>query len=501
MPKRLIQYSLLISCPGDIEEEVGIIEDCVSRFNNSFSDTLGIEVVTKYWGKNSFPQSGGKPQQLINRQIVDACDAAVAIFWTKFGTPTENYGSGTEEEVERMLASHKQVFMYFSDKKVSPSQLNSDEYKKVRAFKEKYKDKGLYFSYSSLEEFDKQFFSHLSQYFLSEKRVHEIKSECCPALKIVGITAVRRIDNNAHIMEFVPNARISKDQYLRLITNLVNDISNIKIEKDSMPAKSSLTSLVSSFYKPVEISDGDRKLISSVADVMELDIPDDFFFLGNLVEEITATNLYGSARVDGTELEKTKYKKLKELKKRIIQFSDWMRIVNAFSQVKCIKLALQNYGTAIDEDVEITLRFPRDCILQLQDFPSFSNDEKGYLLNTCDMKYMFGINDTPEYLNYYASIVKDYIPRQRRTSFALPGQTPNYSSEFSDELRNVFRYDFFNEGNSFVVKLNMQYIKHHTTVAFPTILFIQSTLEQIEYTITSRNIPEVIHGTIDVLAN
>ena len=31
------------------------------------------------------------------------CDAAVAIFWTKFGTPTDKYGSGTEEEIEEML--------------------------------------------------------------------------------------------------------------------------------------------------------------------------------------------------------------------------------------------------------------------------------------------------------------------------------------------------------------------------------------------------------------
>lgn len=35
--------------------------------------------------------------------------AAVAIFWTKFGTPTDKYGSGTEEEIEEMLSSNKQV--------------------------------------------------------------------------------------------------------------------------------------------------------------------------------------------------------------------------------------------------------------------------------------------------------------------------------------------------------------------------------------------------------
>ena len=40
---------------------------------------------------------GGKPQALLNEQFVNKCDAAVAIFWTRFGSPTDEYGSGTEE--------------------------------------------------------------------------------------------------------------------------------------------------------------------------------------------------------------------------------------------------------------------------------------------------------------------------------------------------------------------------------------------------------------------
>lgn len=123
MPKNVVQYDLLISCPGDITTEISIIEDAISQFNTQFSDTLGISVRTKHWHKNSYAQSGGKPQSLLNEQFVNDCDAAVAILWTRFGTPTDEYGSGTEEEVEIMLSSGKQVFMYFSDKPLSPSQI------------------------------------------------------------------------------------------------------------------------------------------------------------------------------------------------------------------------------------------------------------------------------------------------------------------------------------------------------------------------------------------
>lgn len=42
MPKNVVQYDLLISCPGDIISEISIIEDAVSQFNTQFSDALGL---------------------------------------------------------------------------------------------------------------------------------------------------------------------------------------------------------------------------------------------------------------------------------------------------------------------------------------------------------------------------------------------------------------------------------------------------------------------------
>ena len=103
MPQNVTQYDLLISCPGDIKEEIEVINRTVQKFNDQFSDTLGISIRTRHWSKNSYPQSGGKPQALLNEQFVKKCDAAVALFWTRFGTPTDEYGSGTEEEIEIII--------------------------------------------------------------------------------------------------------------------------------------------------------------------------------------------------------------------------------------------------------------------------------------------------------------------------------------------------------------------------------------------------------------
>ena len=52
--------------------------------------------------------------------IVDKCDAAAAIFQTRFGTPTDDYCSGSDEEIEKTITSGKNVFLYFSNAPVSP---------------------------------------------------------------------------------------------------------------------------------------------------------------------------------------------------------------------------------------------------------------------------------------------------------------------------------------------------------------------------------------------
>ena len=48
------------------------------------------------------------------------------------------------------------------------------------------------------------------------------------------------------------------------------------------------------------------------------------------------------------------------------------------------------------------------------------------------------------------------------------------------------------------VKLKLNYIKHNTTVAFPSVIFLKNKLLDIPYKITSKNNPDVIEGTLIV---
>ena len=498
MPKNVIQYDLLISCPGDIENEIKIIDDAVSQFNTQFSDALGISIRTKHWRKNSYAQSGGKPQALLNEQFVNDCDAAVAILWTRFGTPTDEYGSGTEEEVEIMLSSGKQVFMYFSDKPLFPSQMNEESYKKVQAFREKYKDRGIYFTYSTDEEFKTLFFAHLSQYFLSERRVAEVKGERHSELKIVGIDQTQHISDVAPIISFIPNTDMTISKYLERIRTLYADISARNLEKRiEIPEKIAKYTLA--FNKPVEIDEDDRNIICSMADQLGLNITEDFFVLGNLSQSSIPTGIMGGYSLNGTDAEKKKYDTIQKLLETISKVLEWAPVEKAFADKKCLKLALQNCGTDIDEDIEISLRIPKNSLLPISEFPRFDNDKMGYLLNDCDMSELFGICKTSTYSDYDSSIVtsRRFSPHVLTPS-VFPGYVPNYSHNFKSELAGVFYYSCFGEGEEYIVKIKFDYIKHNTIIAFPSVIFIKAPFTVMPYTITSKNLPKVVSGEITI---
>ena len=113
MSKKITVFDLLISCPSDVEKYVDMLEKEVYRFNNLFGRTCNVIIRTRHWSKDSYPEFGNHPQELINKQIVESSDMLLAVFWTRFGTLSQNYGSGTEEEIEKMLSMKKQVFVYF----------------------------------------------------------------------------------------------------------------------------------------------------------------------------------------------------------------------------------------------------------------------------------------------------------------------------------------------------------------------------------------------------
>ena len=103
------------------------------------------------------------------------------------------------------------------------------------------------------------------------------------------------------------------------------------------------------------------------------------------------------------------------------------------------------------------------------------------------------------YSDFDSSIVtsRRFSPHISTTSI-FPGYTPDYSDDYESELADVFYYSCFDEGEKYIVRIKFDYIKHNTTIAFPSVIFIKEPFGAMPYTITSRNSPEAVSGEIRI---
>lgn len=148
-------YNVMIVSPSDISEEREIAKDVLyrwnelnSRFHNIVFSVLGYDI-------NAHADSGIHPQESLNHQLLEQADLIIAIFWTKLGTPTTDYSSGSVEEITKHIQQGKKVLIYFSNKQISPSGFDSKQYQKLQQYKKSIQGNTFYKEFSTDTEFEK----------------------------------------------------------------------------------------------------------------------------------------------------------------------------------------------------------------------------------------------------------------------------------------------------------------------------------------------------------
>lgn len=146
-------FRVLIASPSDVHEERDIAVRAIQEWNDLNAAERQLVLLPLRWETHSAPEYGKRPQEIINRQVVDYCDLLVGIFWTRVGSPTGTTDSGTIEEIERVATKGKPVMLYFSQSKQDPDKIDLEQLSKLREFKKKTFPKALIETYSSPTEF------------------------------------------------------------------------------------------------------------------------------------------------------------------------------------------------------------------------------------------------------------------------------------------------------------------------------------------------------------
>jgi hypothetical protein len=202
-------YRILIASPSDVEEEREIVVSVIQEWNDLYSYEKKVVLLPLRWETHSAPQVGMRPQEIINKEVVDYCDMAVGVFWTRVGSPTGEYVSGTIEEIERVGKSDKIVMLYFSNAKVDLETVDLEQYQKLKDFKKKTYPKALVENYKSIldfrDKFSKQLEIKLRQVVnqISDDNLETFDNS--PKLE-VGFVDIKTNNSSASKIEFsIPN--------------------------------------------------------------------------------------------------------------------------------------------------------------------------------------------------------------------------------------------------------------------------------------------------------
>lgn len=156
-------FNVMVASPGDVLAERGIFREVIHEWNAINSETRKVVLMPVGWETHSSPEMGGGPQEIINKQVLHTCDLLVGIFWTRAGTPTTEFASGTVEEIERHIAAGRLAMLYFSTTPAALDDVDHEQYERLKQFKASCKDRGLYESFDSLTEFRSKFSRQLQQ--------------------------------------------------------------------------------------------------------------------------------------------------------------------------------------------------------------------------------------------------------------------------------------------------------------------------------------------------
>jgi hypothetical protein len=231
-------YRILIASPSDVEDEREIAVRVIQEWNDLYSYSRKVVLLPLRWETHTAPEYGSRPQEVINRAIVDHCDLLVGIFWTRLGSPTGAAESGTLEEIERVGKAGKPVMLYFSRVPIDPERIDVSQSEKLREFKTKTYPKGLVETFKSAIEFRDKFAKQL------ELKVRDLQRS----------DSSGEIPLSLHFLATDTGESIGNRLEARVEHPIVTELSGVPVNKEAEIKEALLTRIRGLTYVPFPLA-------------------------------------------------------------------------------------------------------------------------------------------------------------------------------------------------------------------------------------------------------
>ncbi|WP_318344963.1 DUF4062 domain-containing protein [Flagellimonas baculiformis] len=273
MPSQITNYRVFLASPGDLLDDRIVVDEAINELNHTFSPSLGIHLELVRWETHSAPGvSKESVQKIINKDIGDY-DLFIGLLWKRFGTPTDEYNSGTEEEFFNAYQKFKEkpesikILFYFKNSPFTLDDIDPDQLKKVKEFKlDIAQNKNvLHGEYNDLLQLGSYLRMHIPKRIRElhanhDKRLERTENE--DEVKKLSVFAEEEygiIDYQEIFDESIANS----NQALNRITEAINWVSNQFQSKTT-----ELNALIANKTKPPGRNDI-RQILARVAKVMD----------------------------------------------------------------------------------------------------------------------------------------------------------------------------------------------------------------------------------------
>lgn len=146
-------FNIMVGSPSDVTDIAMKAVECINYWNTLNVHDHKITLVPHHWTSSSYPSLRKPAQSHIDDVMVNRSDALVAIFGSRLGTPTDNFLSGTVEEIEEHRKANKPVMVFFSDKFDSSQDIEQI----TKVLKYRCQLTGLYETFNGIADFGKKF--------------------------------------------------------------------------------------------------------------------------------------------------------------------------------------------------------------------------------------------------------------------------------------------------------------------------------------------------------
>jgi hypothetical protein len=141
-------YPLLISSPADVSGDAGPVVDAVHRWNVIYGKKFGSNAMPLHWASHAAAEYGVRPQEALNKQLVEQADVVIALFWHRLGTDSGEAESGTVEEIEKADARGSHVAVLHCTRDIPSADLDPEQKKRLDVYLASIRDKALILEYS-----------------------------------------------------------------------------------------------------------------------------------------------------------------------------------------------------------------------------------------------------------------------------------------------------------------------------------------------------------------